>query len=290
MIIQAYASWNNLSHVRGYTEKSVNFFWLLVNLFVHFLHFVITIFTSYIYLALLAYILQNFNVRQEAFSATYGGRSIMDIHHKGNYYIIPQNKLGQDIFIRATELRGLTNIIRMPSGDMKPIKVPVSKNMLDSHLKGKLCTKVKMMVTVIIADAEVFLYLQLARMLIIQEMNMWVWIFHYTLRFRFTNFTCLLDQHVMQFLRVGGLTSPQYTVAIRLTHDQSFGSESLHYQQSARTCGSSSDSFSSEVELVTWNEVFFFKVDSPVCKFFSWKYLLLSFLCLQLTILWLIYP
>lgn len=44
----------------------------------------------------------------------------------------------------------------MPSGDTKPVKVPVSKNMLDSHLKGKLCKKLRTMVTVIIADAQVF--------------------------------------------------------------------------------------------------------------------------------------
>ena len=104
------------------------------------------------------FFLLELNLEQETFSPTYGGRSIIDIHHKGNYYIIPQNKLGQDIFIRATELGGLTNIIRMPSGDMKPLKVPVSKNMLDSHLKGNLRRRDRMMVTVIIADAEVFLY------------------------------------------------------------------------------------------------------------------------------------
>lgn len=44
----------------------------------------------------------------------------------------------------------------MPSGDMKPVKVPVSKNMLDSHLKGKLFKKVRRMMIVMIADGEVF--------------------------------------------------------------------------------------------------------------------------------------
>lgn len=72
----------------------------------------------------------------------------------------------------------------------------------------------------------------------------------------------------MQFLKVEGLTSAQYTVAIRLTPDQSLASQSPHHQQSARTCGSSSDPLSSELEVVTWNEIFFFKVDSLVRIFF----------------------
>lgn len=91
---------------------------------------------------------------REAVSPTYGERSSVDIHNKRDYFIIPQNQLGQDIFIRATEVRGLSNIIKMPSGDMKPLRVPVLKNMLDSHLKGDLCKKLDKMVTIIIAEAE----------------------------------------------------------------------------------------------------------------------------------------
>ena len=69
----------------------------------------------------------------------------------------------------------------------------------------------------------------------------------------------------MQFPRLKGLTSHQYTVAIRLTPDQSVSTELHLHQQSARTSGRSADKFlSSELELVNWNEVFFFKVDSPV--------------------------
>ncbi|KAF2308991.1 hypothetical protein GH714_042439 [Hevea brasiliensis] len=154
--------------------------------------------------------------KRDEFPPTYGARSVTDIHQRRNYYIIPQNKLGQDIFIRATEIRGLANIIRMPSGDMKPVKVPVSKNMLDSHLKGKLCSKVRKMATVVVVDA--------------------------------------------QFPRVGGLTSNFYTVAMRLTPNQGLDSESAFHQQSARTSGSISN-LSSEVELVNWSEIFFFKVD-----------------------------
>ncbi|GKU95669.1 hypothetical protein SLEP1_g9000 [Rubroshorea leprosula] len=113
MIIQAYESWNNLSHMHEYYK------------------------------------------RQEALAPMHGTRSVTDVHHKRSYYIVPQNKLGQDIFIRAMEMRGLSNIIRMPSGDIKPIKVPVSKNMLDSHLKGKFCGKIRTMVTVVILDAQI---------------------------------------------------------------------------------------------------------------------------------------
>ncbi|XWS38677.1 hypothetical protein CRYUN_Cryun19dG0151500 [Craigia yunnanensis] len=177
MIIQAYASWNNLSDIHQ--------------------HY----------------------IRPEAFFPTSAARPIVDVHHKRSYYIIPQNKLGQDIFIRATEMRGFSDIIRMPSGDTKPIKVPVSKNMLDSHLKGKLCRKTRMMVTIIIADAT--------------------------------------------FPRVEGLTSHQYTVAVRLSPDHSLPSESLLHQQSARTCGGISSYLSSDIESVDWSEMFFFKVDSP---------------------------
>ncbi|CAK9173343.1 unnamed protein product [Ilex paraguariensis] len=90
---------------------------------------------------------------KEAVSTTTGGRPIIDVHHIRSY-VIPQNKLGQDIFIRAAETRGLQNVIQMPSGDMKPLKVPVLKNMLESHLKGNLYKKLRPMVTIIIADAE----------------------------------------------------------------------------------------------------------------------------------------
>lgn len=53
---------------------------------------------------------------------------------------------------------GFSNVLRMPSGDMMPVKVPVSKNMMESHLKGKLSTKDRTMVTVAIVDAEVQLF------------------------------------------------------------------------------------------------------------------------------------
>lgn len=71
----------------------------------------------------------------------------------------------------------------------------------------------------------------------------------------------------MQFPRVGGLSFRQYSVAIRLAPDRSLPNDSVLPQQSARTCGNCSDHSSSELELVNWNEVFFFKVDSPVRNF-----------------------
>ncbi|XP_076943882.1 uncharacterized protein LOC143614277 [Bidens hawaiensis] len=172
MLIQAYASWNNLSQVH---EPSA--------------------------------------VR-EAISPS-GGTPIIDVHHSKNYFVIPQNKLGQDIYVRATEIRGLPHVIKMPSGEKKPLKVPVSKNMLDSHLKGNLFKKLRSMVTVVISQA--------------------------------------------QFPRVEGLGSHQYRIAVCLTPGQSL---SLLGRQSARTSGASSDSEdSSNLDLVTWNEIFFFKAD-----------------------------
>ncbi|KAE8731960.1 Pleckstrin (PH) domain-containing protein isoform 2 [Hibiscus syriacus] len=163
--------------------------------------------------------IHQYHKTQEVLCPTSPARSIVDVHHKRSYYIIPQNKLGHDIFIRTTENKGFEDIIRMSSGDMKPIKVPVSKNMLDSHLKGKLCGKIRTMVTVIIADA--------------------------------------------MLPRVEGLTSHHYTVAVRVSPDHSLPSESLIHQQSARTCGRTSSHVSSDIELVDWSEIFFFKVDSP---------------------------
>lgn len=93
-------------------------------------------------------------IRREIFSPTQKDISADSVHHKRNYYIIPCNKLGQDIFIRATEIRELSSVVMMPSGDMKPLKVPVSKNMLNSHLRGNIDQKIYTMVTLIIAEAH----------------------------------------------------------------------------------------------------------------------------------------
>lgn len=76
-------------------------------------------------------------------------------HKKTKYHIIPQNKLGKDIFIRAPDVGEFPGIIKMPAGDNKVVKVPVPKNMLDSHLKGRLLQQLQVMVTIIVAEAEV---------------------------------------------------------------------------------------------------------------------------------------
>lgn len=68
----------------------------------------------------------------------------------------------------------------------------------------------------------------------------------------------------LQLLRGGGLSDHQFTVAVRLRLDQSLPSGSRLNQQSARTCGASSHIGDSDLELVKWNEMFFFRVDSPV--------------------------
>ncbi|KAL8529518.1 hypothetical protein ACS0TY_006808 [Phlomoides rotata] len=156
---------------------------------------------------------------EEANSPTADGRSMIAVHQKKNYYIVPQNKLGKDIFIRASDVRGLPNIIKMPAGDSKALKLPVLKNMLDSHLKGSLLKKKRLMVTIIVAEAEL--------------------------------------------LKFEGLSSRLYNVKVRTYEDQSHRSQSYLNQQSARTCGIASDSSeSSNVAFVSWNEVFFFKVDT----------------------------
>lgn len=89
----------------------------------------------------------------------------MDLHHRKNHYIIPQNKLGQDIYIRTSEFRRVSNVIKMPSGGDKPVKVPVSKNLLDAHLKGKHEREFRSMVTIIIGDSEVSCHLLQTRVL-----------------------------------------------------------------------------------------------------------------------------
>lgn len=97
---------------------------------------------------------------QGAFPVVDNGKSVIEVHQKKNYFIIPQNKLGQDIYIRATEIKGFKDIVKMPSGDVRPVKVPVLTNMLDSHLRGELCRNPRIMVTVIVIDAQVPLCLK----------------------------------------------------------------------------------------------------------------------------------
>lgn len=67
----------------------------------------------------------------------------------------------------------------------------------------------------------------------------------------------------MQLPKFESLSSRQYTVAVRLTPNQSPAGQIPLKQQSARTCGTGSDS-SDDVEIMKWNEIFFFKIDSMV--------------------------
>ncbi|KAL8053513.1 hypothetical protein ABFS82_05G077000 [Erythranthe guttata] len=175
MILQAYASWNTLSHIQE-TYGELN-------------------------------------------SQTSDGSSTVAVHQKRNEYIVPQNKLGKDIFIKASEVRGLPDIIKMPAGDQKALKVLLPKNMLDSHLRRSLLKKQRLMVTIIVAEAEL--------------------------------------------LKLEGLSSHEYSVAVRVYEDESQPGQAHLNQQNARTFGTGSDGCeSSEVEYVKWNEVFFFRVDS----------------------------
>ncbi|XP_021768084.1 uncharacterized protein LOC110732449 isoform X1 [Chenopodium quinoa] len=93
-------------------------------------------------------------VTREIVSLTHKDTSIDSVHHKRNYFIIPQNKLGQDIFIRVTDINELSSVFMMPSVDLKPLKVPVLKNMLDSHFRGNIGQNIRTMVTLMIAEAQ----------------------------------------------------------------------------------------------------------------------------------------
>uniref|UniRef100_J3N503 PH domain-containing protein n=1 Tax=Oryza brachyantha TaxID=4533 RepID=J3N503_ORYBR len=81
-------------------------------------------------------------------------KSILDVHERRSYYVIPQNKLGLDVYIRTTEYRS-SDVTRLSSGDDKSIKVPASRDLLDSHLKGRSVRLYRLMVTAILADAEI---------------------------------------------------------------------------------------------------------------------------------------
>ena len=70
--------------------------------------------------------------------------------------MVPQNKLGQDIYIRTTENRS-SLVTLLPSGDDRSIKVPALRDLLDSHLNGRSVKSYRLMITAILADAEVAL-------------------------------------------------------------------------------------------------------------------------------------
>ncbi|KAF3782527.1 Vacuolar sorting-associated protein 13C [Nymphaea thermarum] len=87
-------------------------------------------------------------------SFTFDGGYILDIHHKRAYYIIPENKLGRDIFLRAFESGGISKIFSLQSADAMPIKVPVSKSMWGSHIKSINSVTSRKMIAVMITEGE----------------------------------------------------------------------------------------------------------------------------------------
>jgi hypothetical protein len=99
------------------------------------------------------------NVYQEVCSPANGERRTLDVHHRRNYYIVPQNYLGQDIYIRVAELKGFPSIIKLPSGGANSIRVPIPKNSMHSHLKQKHHEVSRSMITVVVAEAEVMIFI-----------------------------------------------------------------------------------------------------------------------------------
>ncbi|XP_062205491.1 uncharacterized protein LOC133907454 isoform X2 [Phragmites australis] len=90
--------------------------------------------------------------KKEAFSPT--EQPVLDVHQRRSYYVVPQNKLGQDIYIRTTE-HSSSLVTLLPSGDDRSIKVPASRDLLDSHLNGRSVKLYRLMITAILADAEI---------------------------------------------------------------------------------------------------------------------------------------
>jgi len=90
--------------------------------------------------------------KKETFSST--ERPVLDVHQRRSYYVVPQNKLGQDIYVRTTENRG-SLVTLLPSGDDRSIKVPALRDLSDSHLNGRSVKSYRLMITAILADAEV---------------------------------------------------------------------------------------------------------------------------------------
>lgn len=94
-------------------------------------------------------------VKQEFSLPTHNGKSVIESHHHRNFSIVPQNRLGQEIFVRAVESRGLSDIIGLLPGDTKLVKVPVLRNMVDAHPRGSSRKVSWVLMTVVVCDAEV---------------------------------------------------------------------------------------------------------------------------------------
>lgn len=78
-------------------------------------------------------------------------KSVLD---KETCYIIPQNKLGQDIFLRTFGFDGQPEVNILPPGDVITVKVPASNSISDTHLMGNMRRSLSKRVAIVISDAE----------------------------------------------------------------------------------------------------------------------------------------
>ncbi|KAL6906369.1 hypothetical protein ACP4OV_003970 [Aristida adscensionis] len=90
--------------------------------------------------------------KKETFSPS--EQPVLDVHQRRSYYVVPQNKLGQDIYVRTTEYSS-SLVTLLPPGDDRSIKVPASRDLLNSHLNGRSVKCNRLMITTILADAEI---------------------------------------------------------------------------------------------------------------------------------------
>lgn len=78
-------------------------------------------------------------------------KSVLD---KETCYIVPQNKLGRDMFLRTVGFDGQPEVKILPPGDLITIKVPASNSICDTHLMGNMRRSQPKRVAVVISDAE----------------------------------------------------------------------------------------------------------------------------------------
>lgn len=78
-------------------------------------------------------------------------KSVLD---KETCYIIPQNKLGQDIFLRTVGFDGQPEVNSLPPGDVITVMVPASNSICDTHLMGNIRRSLSKRVAIVISDAK----------------------------------------------------------------------------------------------------------------------------------------